>query len=359
LDAVLLGALILIVAGVVFLQVHLGGDTPADEATPTPTPSYLQTSVGDPTQAASPSLLPSTSVTPSGAPHATGTPGAPAASRGQGASRGSNPGAAQSSLAAQVESLAAQQEATFRVGTFNVLGSSHTATHGDEARRPSGVWRMPRAVSVLRAHDVDVVGLQELETVQAQSFLDETKGEWQIFPGLSGDTRDAIAWRTDTFEVVQEQVVQIPYFNGRLVDMPVVLLKERRTGKQAYFFNVHNSADTYKYHQQQGNRTSAMAREVQLIKQMHGYQIPVIFTGDLNERDEAFCHFTAEAPLHAAYGGSNTVTGCVPPSIGGNVPIDWIFGTPDVTFTAPVVDRSELVRAATDHPFYAATVTLR
>jgi endonuclease/exonuclease/phosphatase family metal-dependent hydrolase len=101
-----------------------------------------------------------------------------------------------------------------------------------------------------------------------------------------------------------------------------------------------------------------MAREVQLIKQMHGYKIPVIFTGDLNERATAYCLFTAEAPLHAAYGGSNTATGCAAPSIGGNVPIDWIFGTPDVTFTEPVFDRSDLVRSATDHPFYTATVTI-
>jgi hypothetical protein len=138
-----------------------------------------------------------------------------------------------------------------------------------------------------------------------------------------------------------------------------VLLRDRRTGKQVYFFNVHNAAETYKYHHQQGNRTSAMDREVQVIKQMHGYKIPVIFTGDLNERDDAYCLFTDQAPLHAAYGGSNTDAGCTPPIIGGNVPIDWIFGTPDVTFTDPVIDHSDLVRVATDHPFYTATVTLR
>ncbi|WP_157417266.1 endonuclease/exonuclease/phosphatase family protein [Nocardioides sp. Iso805N] len=354
LDAVLIGALVLIVAAVVFLQLHLGGDKTSATSSPTATPSYLQTSsVGS--AAASPSGVPSSTPVPSTSPGASGAPSTTVAP----GTNAPGPGALASSLAAQAQSLAAQQPATFRVATLNVLGSSHTGGHGDEASRPSGVWRMARSVSVLSQHDVQVVGLQEFETIQAQTFLDQTHGAWQIYPGVSGDTRDAIAWRTDTFEVVQEQVVQIPYFNGSNVDMPVVLLRDRKTGKQVYFFNVHNSADTYKYHHQQGNRTSAMSREVQLIKQMHGYKIPVIFTGDLNERADAYCLLTADAPLHAAYGGGNAATGCQAPSIGGSVPIDWIFGTPDVTFSDPVMDHSSLVRAATDHPFYAATVTLR
>ena len=319
---------------------------PSPSPSPSPSPTYLQTSVGNPYPDPTPTGVPST-------PQASSSAASAASSAESAAS------ALQSSLAAQAQSLAAQQPAVFRVGTFNVLGSSHTGGHGDEAARPSGVWRMSRTVSVLSQHDVQVVGLQEFETIQAKTFLNQTHGAWQIYPNLPGDTRDAIAWRTDAFEVVQEQTVRVPYFNGSMVTMPVVLLRDRKTGKKVYFFNVHNSADTYKYHHQQGNRSTAMAREVQLIKQMHGYKIPVIFTGDLNERDPAYCLFTAQAPLHAAYGGSNTAAGCLPPTIGGSVPIDWIFGTPDVAFSDPVMDHSALVRAATDHPFYAATVTLR
>lgn len=350
LDVVLVGALVLIVAGVVFVQLHLGGGSSRNAHKPNSTASYLQTSVGNP--------YPDPAATPTGvpAPSASASGAAPSSTSGATAP---NASALQSSLAAQAQSLAAQQPTTFRVATLNVLGSSHTSARGDEAARPSGIWRMSRAVSVLDEHGVQVVGLQEFETVQAQTFHRQTGGAWQIYPDLPGDTRDAIAWRTDTFEAVQEQVVKIPYFNGSMVDMPVVLLREKRTGKEFYFFNVHNSADTYKYHHQQGNRTTAMAREVALIKQMHGYKIPVIFTGDLNERDDAYCYFTAQAPLHAAYGGTSTAAGCVAPSIGGSVPIDWIFGTPDVTFSDPVMDHSDLVRAATDHPFYTATVTLQ
>lgn len=347
LDAVLIGVLVLIVAAVVVLQLHLGGDT-KDKPTSTGTPSYLQTSVTD-----GPSASVTSSATSSAVP-TTSVPPSLSASAAESSAQ-----SMQSSLAAQAQSLAAQQPTTFQVATLNVLGSSHTSAHGDEARRPSGVDRMAKSVAVLAEHHVQVVGLQEFETVQARSFLSRTGGAWQIYPGLSADTRDAIAWRTDTFDVVQQQVVRVPYFNGSMVEMPVVLLRVKATGKEVYFFNVHNSADTYKYHHQQGNRTSAMDREVQLIKQMHGYHIPVIFTGDMNERDEAYCLFTAQAPLHAAYGGTNAAGGCQPPVIGGSVPIDWIFGTPDVTFTQPLMDHSGLVQSATDHPFYTATVTLR
>jgi len=344
LDAVLIGVLVLIVAGVVVLQVHLHGSSDdAGGSSPSATPTYPQTSVGNAYPSVTASITPTTAPTPT-SPGATAAPGA---------------GALQSSLAAQAQSLAAQQPATFRVATFNVLGNSHTGGRGDEAARPNGTTRMTRTVAVLRNHDVQVVGLQEFETVQAKAFTRQMGPAWQIYPNLPGDTRDAIAWRTDAFEVVQEQTVRVPYFNGSLVDMPIVLLKDRRTGKEVYFFNVHNSADTYKYHHQQANRTSAMDREVQVIKQMYGYKIPVIFTGDLNEREPAYCYFTANAPLHAAYGGTNVAGRCSPPVIGGNTPIDWIFGTPDVTFSAPIFDHSSLVRVATDHPFYAATVTLR
>lgn len=344
LDAVLIGVVVLLVAGVAVAQFHVGsgGDT-AKPPHPSGTPSYLQTSVGNPYPEPSDSPAPSASVPPSGAASS--------------AAAQSSAAAVQSSLAAQAQSLAAQQPTTFRVGTLNMLGSSHTSKRGDEAARPSGVERLSHSLQLLARHDVQVVGLQEFETIQAQAFHRATGGTWQIYPDLPGDTRDAVAWRTDTFELVQGQTMRIPYFNGGLTDMPVVLLRVKRTGKEIYFFNVHNSADTYKYHHQQANRTSAMDKEVEIIKQMRAYKLPVIFTGDLNEREPAFCFFTSQLPLHSAYGGTNDAAGCRPPDIGG-VPIDWIFGSKEVTFSDPVKDTSPLDRVATDHPFYSATVTL-
>ena len=92
LDAVLVGALVLIVAGVVFLQLHLGGDKNAGKASPSPSPTYLQTSVGNPYPDPTPTGVPST-------PQASSSAASAASSAESAAS------ALQSSLAAQAQSL--------------------------------------------------------------------------------------------------------------------------------------------------------------------------------------------------------------------------------------------------------------
>ena len=68
LDAVLIGVVVLLVAGVVVAQLHLGsgGDT-AKTPKPSPTPSYLQTSAGNPYPEPSDSPAPSATLPPSAA----------------------------------------------------------------------------------------------------------------------------------------------------------------------------------------------------------------------------------------------------------------------------------------------------
>ena len=78
LDAVLVGALVLIVAGVVFLQLHLGGDKNAGKASPSPSPTYLQTSVGNPYPDPTPTGVPST---PQASSSAASSPHCPTCSR--------------------------------------------------------------------------------------------------------------------------------------------------------------------------------------------------------------------------------------------------------------------------------------
>ena len=57
-------------------------------------------------------------------------------------------------------------ETTFRVGTFNVLGSSHTAKFGGNKRGfASGATRMGMTYSLINQADLDVIGFQEFEEV--------------------------------------------------------------------------------------------------------------------------------------------------------------------------------------------------
>jgi endonuclease/exonuclease/phosphatase (EEP) superfamily protein YafD len=130
--------------------------------------------------------------------------------------------------------------------------------------------------------------------------------------------------------------------------MPVVLLRDRETGRQAYFVNVHNPADTRRFPHQSRWRTAGVAREVALVRRLQqSGRGPVFLTGDLNDRRQAFCRLAGDASMHASNGGS-TAGGCTPPTGAG---IDWILATGDADFSDHTLDRSSLVTATSDHPF--------
>jgi hypothetical protein len=238
----------------------------------------------------------------------------------------------------------------FVISSLNVLGNSHTAAHGTHARFASGRDRARGVARLLAIHHVDVVGLQELQTPQLRALMRDTGGAYDVYPGLalgSRGTENSIAWRTSTWELVKPGAVSIPYFNGHSRPMPYVLLRNKATGLEAYFANFHNPADTRQFHKQQRFRNAATNVQIalvnHLIDQTHK---PVFVTGDMNERAEYFCRLTGATAMNAARGGSNKGT-CRPDNPRA---IDWIFGSPDATFSDYGEDRSRLVRRTTDHP---------
>ena len=84
-------------------------------------------------------------------------------------------------------------------------------------------------------------------------------------------------------------------------------------------------------------------------------EIPVVVTGDMNDKPNFFCPFTAGTGMVAANGGSNVDGVCtLPPS----PRIDWVMATPDVTFTGYRSRQDALVRKASDHPLISALVNL-
>ena len=137
-------------------------------------------------------------------------------------------------------------ETTFRVGTFNVLGSSHTAKVGGNKRGyASGVTRMGMAYSLINQADLDVIGFQEFEEVQYGRFRSLAGSRWDVYPGPSldrGSIRDSIAWRTDVWKLVEANSIAIPYFGGDLIRRPVVKLENIESGREVWFFNTHNPA---------------------------------------------------------------------------------------------------------------------
>jgi hypothetical protein len=244
--------------------------------------------------------------------------------------------------------------AQFQVASLNVLGASHTARHGNKHHFASGATRMRYSVQLLRSHGVDVVGLQEFEVTQFAAFKRATGSAFATFPGPTmghNPVRNSIAWRTDTWSLVAAHTESIPYFHGHRVPMPYVLLQHRTTGRKVWFMNVHNPASTKSHGNNQRWRNVATGIEIATVHRLQATGIPVVFTGDFNERAESFCRITAATELHAANGGS-TSGPCHPPANNG---IDWIFGSPSVSFSGYVRQGQGLVNRATDHPLIVAT----
>lgn len=248
-------------------------------------------------------------------------------------------------------------EAEFVLSTFNVLGSSHTTGRDG---MDSGVVRVRRAATLFAHHGVDVVGLQELQGDQYREFQRVAGGTYDVYPGTSAGPlgiENSLAWRTSEWAVESAQTIQIPYFDGNLRPMPYVLLRHIETGRKAWFANFHNPASNPKRGNNDGWRARALGIEIALAVRLRaetGY--PVFITGDLNDREVAFCRMTGGAPMIAANGGSNVGGACDPPPY--PMPVDWIFGSDIVDFSGYYIDRSRFVSSISDHPMIVTKVLL-
>ncbi len=247
--------------------------------------------------------------------------------------------------------------AHFTLSTFNVLGSSHTPPGG---ARAVGATRIGWAVQLLDRHGVDVVGFQEMQGDQLSAFLAITGGHWAVYPGFAlkqKDTDNSIGWRTDQWELVRSSTVDIPYFDGHLRAMPVVLLQNRASGILVWFANFHNPADAGRYPNQGRWRRQATTIEIAVANRLNQTGVPLFLTGDMNSRRRYFCRMTGEAAMKAARGGSHVKGVC-----DARRPhyVDWVFGVRRraVGFSGYVEDRSPLVQRTTDHPVVVTDVTV-
>ena len=263
---------------------------------------------------------------------------------------------AQRQLASRVSQQLERRSApmVFRVASFNVLGDSHTGPGGNKVGFPDGSARMDMAVATLRNNGVDVVGFQEFEQSQFAMFSARA-GEYSLYPGMAlgnKSVRFNIAWRSSMWRMVDAHTLSIPYAGGSRIAMPVVLLESTTNGRRAWFANFHNPADTPNLGNNARWRAEAAGIEISHLSSLHAQDgLPVIVTGDFNERDEIFCRFTAGGIFSAAAGGSSGA-GCAPPP---SMQVDWIFGSSGVAFDGySVTDTGR----ASDHAMVHAQATL-
>ncbi|WP_298508903.1 endonuclease/exonuclease/phosphatase family protein, partial [uncultured Nocardioides sp.] len=238
---------------------------------------------------------------------------------------------------------------SFRVSSFNILGWDHTEKGGSKAKAgyADGAKRMRWAIQLLKSHQVDVVGLQEFQPQQYDKWVKKASAQYDIFPGYTdtvGFLRNSIAWRKDKFSLVSTSWIKLPYFHGDVLRMPVVLLQSLQTGQQIYFMNFQNPADV------RGNaakwRMIGQRFQIALVNQLKiSNGLPVVWTGDMNARQQVFCRVTKQAAMVSASGGYRSETSCQPPR---GMVVDWIFGS-NVQFSNYVQERSKKVIRTTDH----------
>jgi endonuclease/exonuclease/phosphatase family metal-dependent hydrolase len=241
----------------------------------------------------------------------------------------------------------------FTVASMNMLGASHTPSK----RYPAYTTRTPKALAFLKARGVDVVGVQEFEARQAAMLLkDPTFRAFDgAYKGGKPDTRNAILWRNSTMEFVSGELLPIKYFNGSELKIPVVLLRQRATGRTAYFMNTHNPAsNVFGYGNQSSYRNYDIGVEKAKIVQLRATGRPVIMTGDFNDRQAAFCPMTADK-LTISPNSIPSMT-CAYPKQSS---IDWIFAAGQARFSTYSYDRSAKDAKVTDHPVILARAHLQ
>ena len=298
-----------------------------------------------PSPSASPSLPPAQQVVGAGDPLKR-LPASPTPARGEGAD---------TKLRDRAERLLQLVAPTsFRVSSFNLLGAGHTDQGGKRSQFASGATRMRWAMSLLQSAGVSVAGVQEFESPQHTVFQ-QVAPAWDVFPGTKLSHRalaNSVMWRTDVWELVEGHTIDIPYFYGKPMPMPYLLLRHVDTGREVWFANFHNPASVRGPAAQW--RREAVSREIALAQRLSASGTPMIMTGDMNDRAEFFCPMTTRTQLHAANGGS-TGTPCQPP---GNIGIDWVLGSADVAFAEHHAVRGGLVARTTDHPFVWAAASI-
>lgn len=244
---------------------------------------------------------------------------------------------------------------TFRVGSYNMLGASHTTGPKGRPGYAGYAKRLGPQVALLESHGVTVAGLQEFQHPQSNMLTRIRGGRYGVYPGVKLGTRlsqNSIIWRTDTWEVVKQQTTPIPYFGGHRVPMPQVLLRHKASGRTVWFGNFHNPANIGGPHAKW--RALAIQIEANLAKTLGSDGTPVIMTGDMNDRELFACPFSKQSGMHSPNGARTTSSGCQTP---GKMSVDWIMGTPNLTFDDYTEDWSSRNRRLSDHPLIAATTT--
>ncbi len=234
-----------------------------------------------------------------------------------------------------------------RVGSFNVLGSQHTAPGGGRQRYPPASTRNVGATNLIAKHGVDILGTQELQADQLGALQSRTG--MAAYPGTSwgsAETDNSILWRPGIFEMVSGSQFTIN-FMGRPRPQPIVRLRHLATGREFYVVNTHPSAGGGRY---AAERAAGQNTLVSVVNNLKSEGVPVLVTGDMNDREAFYCSVSPRTGLVASNGGSYS-GGCSPPP--SPLPVDWVLGL-DVRWSGYWRDTTPVTQRISDHYFISA-----
>lgn len=249
----------------------------------------------------------------------------------------------------QVDRAKQVPAARFKISTFNILGSQHTAGRGGYG---PGTRRARLTAKLIKRRDIDLIGLQEVQEDQLRVLRHRLPG-YRIWPGQQlggGGVRLQIAFRKSKFKMVDHGKI-MTRFDRQTRPVPWVLLKSRATGRKFYSIDIHNSPQGL-----EGERDAATREEIRLIRRLRHHHKPVFVLGDMNEKREWFCRVVGRTDVHSANGGHATRRSCDPPD--RPLRIDWIMGGRNAHFTGYREFDDARVRRASDHELLRASVRI-
>lgn len=239
--------------------------------------------------------------------------------------------------------------APITIGTLNLLGAGHTS--GPDARKGFDSWqaRLPGAMSALEDAGVTIAALQEVHGPQADALASRYSQQWGMYPS-SGPTQNKVIWDLNEWTATDQRLVDIPYFGGKNVGMPLVQLTSTTTGQAIWVWSIHNPANTRG--NAAGHRAEALRRQLDTLDDLAATGTPTVIGGDFNDGGDGqnASHCVLTPTLTNAFGGSSAP--CRQPK--EDAPIDHIYGA-NLTWASARVDNSTQTQKISDHPLVVAT----